>query len=105
MQDFRVGTLKGNVLIKLSDVIGGPENVGHGWKMLMECLAAGRGVSLPASALGACLVTPYGITGYASLRKQFNIPLLRWKVFMKKYTNLFTIHLLLILVFVTPSPS
>ena len=39
--------------------------------MLMECLAAGRGVSLPASSLGACLATTYGITGYATLRKQF----------------------------------
>ena len=24
-----------------------------GWKMLMECLAAGRGISLPAGAAGA----------------------------------------------------
>jgi len=74
---FPNGTLKGTVKIKIDDVIGGREKVGHGWKMLMECLAAGRGVSLPASSLGACLSTSYGITGYSNLRKQFNIPIIR----------------------------
>ena len=72
---FPNGTLKGTIQIELDDIIGGPDNIGHGWKMLMECLAAGRGVSLPASSLGACLSTSYGITGYCELRKQFNIPL------------------------------
>jgi len=72
---FPNGTLKGTIDIDLDDVIGGPNNVGCGWKMLMECLAAGRGVSLPASSLGACLATTYGITGYTDLRTQFKIPL------------------------------
>jgi len=73
--DFPNGTLKGEIYIALDDVIGGPENIGGGWKMLMECLAAGRGVSLPASSLGACWATTYGITGYTQLRTQFKIPL------------------------------
>ena len=72
---FPNGTLKGEVDIELTDVIGGHENIGEGWKMLMECLAAGRGVSLPASSLGGCMASMYGITGYSRLRKQFNIPL------------------------------
>lgn len=72
---FPNGTLKGTVDIDLNDIIGGPNNIGKGWKMLMECLAAGRGVSLPASSHGACMASMYGITGYAQLRKQFNIPL------------------------------
>ena len=72
---FPNGTLKGTIDIDMEDVIGGPDNVGEGWKMLMECLAAGRGVSLPASSLGACLATTYGITGYTELRTQFKIPL------------------------------
>ena len=46
---FPNGTIKGNILIDPSDVIGGIENIGNGWKMLMECLSAGRAVSLPAS--------------------------------------------------------
>ena len=87
---FPNGTLKGNIQIYLEDVIGGPEKVGHGWKMLMECLAAGRGVSLPASSLGACLATTYGITGYASLRKQFNIPIMKMEgVYERLYESMY----------------
>ena len=40
---FPNGTLKGTFKINLDQVIGGEENCGKGWKMLMECLAAGRG--------------------------------------------------------------
>ena len=32
------------------NVIGGPERVGQGWRMLMTALAAGRGISLPAQS-------------------------------------------------------
>ena len=44
---FPNGTLKGSLKIPIENVIGGEENVGKGWKMLMECLAAGRGICLP----------------------------------------------------------
>ena len=81
---FPNGTVKGTIQIDLEDIIGGPTNIGHGWKMLMECLAAGRGVSLPASSLGACLSTMYGITGYSHLRTQFNIPLLKMQGVQEK---------------------
>ena len=74
---FPNGTLKGEIEIDIEDVIGGIDNIGNGWKMLMECLAAGRGVSLPASSLGGCLSAAYGITGYSMLRTQFNIPLIK----------------------------
>ena len=87
---FPNGTLKGNIQIKLEDVIGGKEKIGHGWKMLMECLAAGRGVSLPASSLGACLATTYGITGYSNIRKQFNIPIIKMEgVYEKLYNSMY----------------
>ena len=38
-------------MIPIKNIIGGEENAGNGWKMLMECLSAGRGVSLPATAV------------------------------------------------------
>ena len=42
-----------DVFVPLDAVIGGPERLGQGWKMLMSALAAGRGISLPAlSAAG-----------------------------------------------------
>jgi len=62
-----------DVIIDIDDIIGGEKGAGHGWKMLMECLAAGRGISLPSTAAGgAKLVTRY-ITAYANIRKQFGL--------------------------------
>ena len=46
---FPNGTIKGDIDIDLEQVIGGVDNIGNGWKMLMECLSAGRGISLPAN--------------------------------------------------------
>ena len=49
-QAFMNGTTKGeNVFIPLDWIIGGEKFAGKGWQMLMECLSAGRGISLPAS--------------------------------------------------------
>lgn len=74
---FPNGTVKGELIIEMDQIIGGEKNIGGGWRMLMECLAAGRGVSLPASGLASSLTTWYGVSGYANLREQFGIPLSR----------------------------
>ena len=74
---FPNGTLKGNLEIDLDQIIGGEANSGNGWKMLMECLAAGRAICLPATALASSKVACYGILNYAKHRKQFNIPLIK----------------------------
>lgn len=62
-----------DVFIPLDHIIGGPERAGQGWKMLMNALAAGRGISLPSlSAAGAALAAR--TTGaYARIREQFHI--------------------------------
>ena len=65
------GTIKGEFFIDINQVIGGEENVGNGWKMLMECLAAGRGVSLPTTANASSKVATYGIFNYMKVREQF----------------------------------
>jgi acyl-CoA dehydrogenase len=85
---FPNGTLKGDLKIELDQIIGGEKNCGEGWKMLMECLAAGRGVSLPASALGTALTITYGVSGYANLRKQFNIPLSKMQGIQEKLSRM-----------------
>ena len=73
---FMNGPLSGeDVFIPLEWVIGGKERVGKGWVMLMECLAAGRSISLPASALGGSKVLSYAAGAYARIRKQFNTPI------------------------------
>ncbi len=52
-------------------IIGGLVNAGKGWKMLMGCLAAGRGISLPATAAGSAKYLARVVGGYAAVRKQF----------------------------------
>ncbi len=62
-----------DMFIPIDWIIGGQAQAGNGWRMLMECLSAGRGISLPAlSGAGAkFLYTQVG--AYTKLRKQFGI--------------------------------
>tara|TARA_B100001093_G_C26833109_1_gene1017073 strand:- start:788 stop:2764 length:1977 start_codon:yes stop_codon:yes gene_type:complete len=85
---FPNGTLKGKIQIPLEQVIGGEENCGHGWQMLMECLAAGRGICLPATALASSNVATYGIFNYAKHRRQFNIPLIKMQGVQSKFVDM-----------------
>lgn len=61
-----------DVFIPMDYIIGGQENIGNGWRMLMESLSVGRGISLPAAATagGKCSARVTG--AYARIRKQFN---------------------------------
>lgn len=64
-----------DVFIPMDWVIGGQAQVGRGWCMLMECLAAGRSISLPALSVGAGKLTSRATGAYARIRKQFNTPI------------------------------
>lgn len=69
---FQNGPLSGHgVLIPIAWVIGGRQGVGKGWRMLMECLAEGRGISLPALATGAGKLAARYTGAYARIRRQF----------------------------------
>ena len=85
---FPNGTIKGEFLVKVDSVIGGPDNIGNGWKMLMECLSAGRAVSLPATANASSKVATYGIINYAKVRKQFNISLTEMEAIQEKINSM-----------------
>lgn len=85
---FPNGTLKGTIRIELESIIGGENNAGEGWKMLMECLAAGRAVSLPATALAASKVATYGIYNYSQHRTQFKLPLLEMEAVSNKIADM-----------------
>ena len=61
---FPNGTIKGEIEISIDNVIGGEKNIGNGWKMLMECLAAGRGICLPATANASSKVCTCNIYNY-----------------------------------------
>jgi acyl-CoA dehydrogenase len=54
-------------------IIGGVKNAGKGWKMLMESLAAGRGISLPAQSTGNGKFALRATTNHAVIRKQFGM--------------------------------
>jgi len=85
---FPNGTLKGRLLIPVENIIGGEKNAGNGWKMLMECLAAGRGICLPATAKASSNVAMVGVYEYAKHRKQFKIPLLKMEGVQQKIADM-----------------
>ena len=64
-----------DVVIDIDDVIGGADNVGFGWKMLMECLSVGRGISLPATSTGGAKLVTKVVGNYALIRRQFGLPI------------------------------
>ncbi len=66
------GPTKGkNVFVPLDFVIGGKGGIGKGWRMLMECLAAGRAISLPSSNAGIAQFTTRNVGAYSKIRQQF----------------------------------
>ncbi len=64
-----------NVFIPMDYVIGGVDQLGQGWKMLMQCLATGRAISLPALSVGAAKFICRNSGAYARVRTQFNLPI------------------------------
>lgn len=54
-------------------IIGGLKGAGKGWSMLMECLAAGRGISLPALSVGGVQLFTQLTSSHSVVRKQFGV--------------------------------
>jgi len=73
---FMNGPIEGkDVFIPLDLVVGGAEGCGRGWKMLMECLALGRGISLPSVATAAQQLCFRASSAYSVVRHQFKRPI------------------------------
>ena len=69
-----------DVIVPLEEaVIGGSDGAGRGWQMLMECLAAGRGISLPATATGGAQLVARAVGAYAAVRQQFGLAIGRFE--------------------------
>jgi acyl-CoA dehydrogenase len=74
-QAFANGPIRGeNVFIPLDWIIGGQQRIGEGWQMLMGALAAGRGISLPATSTGGAKFAARVTGAYARVREQFGLP-------------------------------
>jgi len=75
-QAFMNGPNSGNdVFIPMEWIIGGQDMVGQGWRMLMESLSVGRGISLPSNGVASGKSTSRFVGAYARVRKQFNLPI------------------------------
>jgi len=64
-----------DVFVPLDAIIGGRDGIGQGWRMLMESLAAGRAISLPALSCGAAQLAARATGAYARIRRQFKLPI------------------------------
>src|SRR5579885_1208558 len=77
---FQNGPVRGkDVFVPLSQLIGGPDMAGHGWRMLVECLSVGRAISLPSNTTGGVRMAAIVTGAYARLRKQFGIAIGRFE--------------------------
>ena len=74
------GPVRGkDVFMPLEFIIGGPKMAGQGWRMLMECLAAGRSISLPGANVGMQKMTARTVGAYARVRYQFRTAIGRFE--------------------------
>src|SRR6516164_1575216 len=85
MQVFQNGPNEGhNVFIPLDHIIGGVEQAGKGWKMLMSALAAGRGISLPSLSAAGAAYAAHTTGAYARVREQFHLPIGRFEAIQER---------------------
>lgn len=71
---FMNGPTRGeDIFIPMDWLIGGADYAGKGWRMLVECLSAGRGISLPALGTAIGHLTSRTTGAYAYVRKQFGM--------------------------------
>jgi acyl-CoA dehydrogenase len=64
-----------DVVIPADNIVGGAEYAGQGWRMLMEQLAGGRAISLPAGAIGGMKAITATTGAFSMVRQQFNMPI------------------------------
>ncbi|GGW87166.1 acyl-CoA dehydrogenase [Alteromonas halophila] len=86
---FYNGTTRGNdVFIPMDFIIGGQKNIGRGWQMLVSCLGAGRGISLPAMGVATGQSALKGTAEYAFIREQFGLPIGRFEGIQEKLADI-----------------
>ena len=68
-----------DVIVSIDQIIGGVEQAGQGWKMLMQSLAAGRGISFPASCTGVAKLVARVTGAHAKVRQQFGLSIGRFE--------------------------
>lgn len=86
---FYNGTTRGkNVFIPMDFIIGGQKNIGRGWQMLVSCLGAGRGISLPALGTSSAQASFKAASEYSFVREQFGVPIGRFEGIQEKMADM-----------------
>ncbi|WP_280117701.1 acyl-CoA dehydrogenase [Pseudoalteromonas xiamenensis] len=86
---FYNGTTRGEkVFIPMDFIIGGQKNIGRGWQMLVSCLGAGRGISLPALGVSTAQVALKGASEYAAVREQFGLAIGQFEGIQEKLADI-----------------
>jgi len=78
-----------DVFIPLQNVIGEQGGLGQGWRMLMDCLSAGRSLSLPGLSCGTMATTTRAVSAYAHVREQFGTPIARFEGVEEKLARIY----------------
>lgn len=77
---FQNGPVRGeDVFLPLSQLIGGEDFIGQGWRMLVECLSVGRAITLPSTSSGAAKLAAVVTGAYSRIRKQFGLSIGRFE--------------------------
>jgi acyl-CoA dehydrogenase len=73
---FQNGPTQGNeVFVPIDFIIGGVEQAGQGWRMLVECLSVGRAITLPSNCTGGIKSVALATGAYSRIRRQFKMPI------------------------------
>ena len=62
-----------DVVMPISCIIGERDGIGKGWTMLMDCLSAGRGISLPSLSAGGAQAMVLATSSFGVIRQQFGM--------------------------------
>ncbi len=88
-QPFMNGTIRGeNIFVSIDSIIGGQEQAGKGWQMLVECLSIGRSISLPALAAASSSVSYLTSGAFARIRRQFNVEIAEFEGIEEKLAEI-----------------
>ncbi len=86
---FMNGPIRGkDVFVPMDWIIGGEAMVGQGWRMLMESLAAGRAISLPALGASMQQTTLFVVVGYGRIREQFGLQISRFHAIAERIARI-----------------
>ncbi|BDR12702.1 acyl-CoA dehydrogenase FadE [Vibrio sp. STUT-A11] len=73
---FQNGPTRGkDIFVPIDFIIGGEKMAGQGWRMLVECLSVGRGITLPSNSTGGIKTAALATGAYSRIRRQFKQPI------------------------------